>query len=311
MFSKKTKKDKTKGQSPEMLELRQMLRDAIDRNSAIGIVRLGHSGQDPLAQGRLLEWDEKGLVIEQLQIIGRDVRFTLGSRIEAFVKFRETTLVFEAEVTEIAHASQLNEKQYVRSLRLSAPRLLRRGDRRSAFRSSVNGNGEEIPVRMWFLDRMEEDTNDNITGREKTHIYYTDLIAARRKDRLVPIDEEGNEPREIDWNTVRDQAQADAPHAIGRLVDLTANGLGILMYGVAKMQLSRFERIVVQFDLEDQTLDLIVEVRHGVDLKGSTCRVGTLIAHPHIGNMHAPQRRVLEKVAMEIQREQLRLRRSA
>ena len=311
MFSKKSKKDKGKSQSPEAIELQKMLREAIDRNSAIGIVRLGYSGQDPLAQGRLLNWDEKGLVVEQLQIIGRDVRFTMGSRIEAFVKCRDTTLVFEAEVTEVAHASQLNEKQYVRSLRFSDPRLLRRGDRRSAFRSSVNGNGEEIPVKMWFIDRLEEDQADNLTGRNYTQIYYTDLIAARRRERLIPLDEEGNEPREIEWEAVRKSAQCDEPHSIGRLVDLTANGLGILMYGVAKMQLDRFERIAVQFDLEDETLDLIVEMRHAIDLKGSTCRVGTLIVHPHIGNMHAPQRRVLEKVAMEIQREQLRLRRSA
>jgi hypothetical protein len=311
MFSKKPKKNSEPEPADSRRELEQMLRDAIDRNATVGIVRLGYSGQDPLAQGRLLKWDGEGISIEQLQIIGRDVRFTLGTRVEAFVKFRDTTIVFEAKVADVYKVAKLNDDRAVQSLRLSSPQLLRSGDRRSAFRSSITASGDEIPVRMWFVDRCDDEAVESDQEREYAQMYYTDLVAARRNVSLIPKDEDGQEPRDIEWVDVIRDVQVEKPHAIGRLVDLTANGLGLLMYGIKKMQLDRFERIVLRFDLEESSLDLVVEVRHSIDLRGSTCKVGTLIVHPGIGNMHAPQRRVLEQVAMRVQREQIRHRRSA
>jgi hypothetical protein len=311
MFSKRKKSESTNEEAQQKDELKSLLRDAVDRNSAIGIVRLGFSGQDPLAQGRLIDWDDDGITIEEVQVIGRDVRFTIETRIEAFVKMKDTTIVFEARVLATQGHSKMNDRLVVRSIKISKPMLLRKGDRRSAFRSSITASEEEIPVNMWFVDRLESESTEQPPPRTQTQLYYTDLVAARRKEPLIHCDEDGNELRDINWGAVVQVAQEEAPHAIGRLVDLTANGLGILMYGIKKMQLTRFERIAIQFELEEQMIDLVVEVRQGNDLRGSTCKVGTLIIHPQINNVHAPQRRMLEQIAMQVQRDQLRSRRSA
>ncbi len=314
MFSRKSDKS-TKTATPEPkeapLDLKQTLLDAIERNASVGIVRLGYSGQDPLAQGRLLEWDDKGLVIEQLQIIGKEVRFHVGSRIEAYVKFNKLIMMFEAEVLQVEQPTYLNEQRVVRSMRLSQPSLLRQGDRRSAFRSSIAALGQETMVKMWFLDRIGEVPPEPEGGaQQQKNAYYTDLIRAKRAEPLiVDRDEEGN-PLIVDWTMVLAEAHKDQPHAVGRLADLTANGLGFVMYGVSNMQFVRFERIAVQFGLEETLIDLVVEVRQGVDLKGSTCRMGALIVHPSVGSVHAPQRRELERMAMQIQREQLRTRKA-
>lgn len=311
MFSKKSKKIQNPGASSENRALRELLAEAISRNATVGIVRLGYSGQDPLAQGRLISWEDGNIVIEQLQVIGRDVQLSKDTRVEAFIKYKDTTLVFEAKIVAKSEVSKLNEHQVVESLRISEPQLLRKGDRRSAFRSSVTASGDEIPVKMWFLDRVEEGPLDYAPNRMYAQVYYTDLISARRSEYIIERDEDGQELRDIDWGEVIAEAKLDQPHAIGRLVDLTANGLGILMYGVMKMQLDRFERIAVQFELDGDSIDLVIEVRHGMDLRGSTCKLGSLIVHPSISNMHAPQRRLLETVAMRVQREQLKHRRSA
>ena len=311
MFSKKSKKIQNPGASSENRALRELLAEAISRNATVGIVRLGYSGQDPLAQGRLISWEDGNIVIEQLQVIGRDVQLSKDTRVEAFIKYKDTTLVFEAKIVAKSEVSKLNEHQVVESLRISEPQLLRKGDRRSAFRSSVTASGDEIPVKMWFLDRVEDGPLDYAPNRMYAQVYYTDLISARRSEYIIERDEDGQELRDIDWGEVIAEAKLDQPHAIGRLVDLTANGLGILMYGVMKMQLDRFERIAVQFELDGDSIDLVIEVRHGMDLRGSTCKLGSLIVHPSISNMHAPQRRLLETVAMRVQREQLKHRRSA
>ena len=309
MFPKRKKSDKTRdtSMSPEM---RRILRDAVDRNATVGIVRLGYSGQDPLAQGRLIKWDDEGIVVEKVQIIGRDVRLTIETRIEAFIKMNDTTIVFESKILSKHGSARLNENQIVETLRISQPQLLRKGDRRSAFRSSVNASGDEIPVRMWFLDRVENDADGVHSNRSYSQMYYTDLVAARRRTSIIPQDENGKELTQFDWDEVIELAHQSKPHAIGRLVDLTANGLGVLMYGIAKMQLTRFERIAMQFELEGEALDVVVEMRHANDLRGSTCKVGMLIIHPQIGNLNAPQKRLLERVAMQVQRDQLRHRRA-
>lgn len=309
MFSKRKKSEKSSDTAMSR-ELQRLLRDAVDRNATIGIVRLGYSGQDPLAQGRLIKWDDEGIIVEKVQIIGRDVRLTLDTRIEAFIKMNDTTIVFESKIISKHGAARLNENQVVETLRISQPQLLRKGDRRSAFRSSVNASGDEIPVRMWFIDRVEEDADGAHSNRSNSQMYYTDLVAARRRTPIIPQDENGNELSKFDWDNVVSLAQESKPHAIGRLVDLTSNGLGVLMYGIAKMQLTRFERIAMQFELEGESLDVVVEMRHGNDLRGSTCKVGTLIIHPQIGNLNAPQKRLLERVAIQVQRDQLRHRRA-
>ena len=319
MFSRNSKKptkpadSQAAAKKPE--DLKQIFQDAVDRNTSIGIVRLGHSGQDPLAMGRMLEWiDGEVLVLEQLQIIGHDIMFNVGSRVEAFVKFNDTILMFEAEIEELDHATRLNENRVVRSLKLRGPHLLRRGDRRSSFRSSVTASGTDTPVEMWFLDRVVEEIPKEIVqgkGAQKSTTYYTDLQRAKRLETLFPEPENEDEVVEINWPEIIEKVEGEDPHAVGRLADLTANGLGFIMYGVAKMQLNRFERLAARFEVEGEPLDVVVEIRHAVDLKGSTCRVGCLIVHPKIGCVHAPQRRMLEKRAMEIQREQLRIRKSA
>ncbi len=309
MFSRNDKNKSKPAPAKAPVDLKQTLQDAIDRNSSIGIVRLGYSGQDPLAQGRMLALDDKGLVIEQLQIIGKEIRFHVGSRVEAYVKFNKMIMLFEAEIKEVEQPTYLNERRVVRSMLLTKPNLLRQGDRRSAFRSSVTAMGEETPVQMWFLDRIGDPIAEEDVQEQK-NTYYTDLMRARRAEPIIPVAEEDEKPIVVDWPSVIEEAHKESPHAVGRLADLTANGLGFLMYGVAKMQLDRFERIAVRFTLEQTQIDLVVELRHAVDIKGSTCRVGCLIVHPSVGSVHAPQRRLLERLAMQIQREQLRLRKA-
>jgi len=320
MFAKKSKPEG----EPAERDLAEILAEAVDRNTAVGVVRLGYAGEDPLAQGRLLRWSDGHIVIEELQIIGRDVRLHLGNRVEVYVSYGDVMMIFESKVTEIDKPERLNEHRLVHSMRLSEPRLLRRGDRRSAYRASVGSVLDEVPVKLWFLDRLVEpkdEAGDGDEGSEgagdiaknegeadtRQRKYFTDLIAGRRTSRLIPVDDEtGEEPSEIDWTGVIKEAKKGGPHAVGRLVDLSATGIGVLLYGVAKMQLKRFERFAVELELQETEITLIVEMRQATELRGSTCRVGFFVIFPGPGSVRAPERRLIEKVCLEIQRKQIR-----
>jgi len=301
MFAKKQNKSVEPG-----ADLESLFVEAVDRNTAVGIVRLGRSGEDPLAQGRLLKWEDDVLVIEELQVIGRDIVYKEGDRIEAFFKINGRMLTFESKVLSLEMPAHLNKVRMVKSMHLSKPAQLRMGDRRSAYRASVSISKEEIPVQMWFLDRYK--TTDKSAGAmfDEHKRYYTDLMAAKRFNAEIPVNEEGVELAEFDWQPILECAFLESPHALGRIVDLTANGLGILMYGVSNMQLNRFERIGVSFEIEGEKIQLVVEVRQGNDLRGSTCRVGTLLVYPERRNGSSSARRTLERYAMLLQREQLK-----
>jgi len=313
MFSKKSKKSTSpKAPAAPKVDFVELLNEAVDRNTSIGIVHRGRAGSDPLAQGRLLEWKKEELVIEELQIIGRDVSLKTGDLVEAYLSYKGTMLTFEAKVLEVEMPRRLNDVRVVRALHISKPLNLREGDRRSAFRASLSGMPKDIPVKMWFLDRYKpEDDQDEASQEEQDKSYYTDLLAAKSFHAEFPLDEEGNERAHIDWNPILRSAMMEEPHAIGRLIDVTSNGLGILMYGVSNMQLDRFERIGLEFSIEDSKLEFVIEVRQGSDLRGSTCRVGTLILHPDRRDNTTLARRTLDQFAMQIQRDQLKGRNAA
>lgn len=286
-----------------------MLREAVDRNTSIGVVHQSKAGFDPLAQGRLLRWDDEGIVIEELQIIGRDIRIQSGDLLEAYLNYDGLMLSFDAKVLMVEEPTNLNKKRVVSSLVLSKPQNLRESDRRSAFRASLSGHVEDIPVNMWFFDRyLSQMKGEQGVEFSTNNSYYTNLLATMNYDPAYPLDEHGAIRREIDWGRIHLEASVTRPHAVGRLIDLTRNGLGILMYGVSNMQLDRFERIGVSFELEGEQLDFVVELRRGTDLKGSTCRAGMLIVHPEQNGALSHGRRVLERFAMQIQREHLRNR---
>ena len=319
MFSKKSKKTTSNRSSgPPKVDYVGLLNEAIDRNTAVGIVHAGRAGKDPLAQGRMLQWKNNALIIEELQIIGRDVVLKAGDRVEAYLSYNGTMMTFEAEVLEVELPSRLNSERIVRALHITTPTNLREGDRRSAFRASLSGIAEDFPVRMWFLDRYTANdtkgTADNSEGKivstseKSNNAYYTDLLAAKNFDANIPLDENGVEYRDISWKPLLDATMLEFPHARGRLVDMTSNGFGILMYGISSMQLDRFERIGMSFELEGTKLDFVVEVRQGTDLRGSTCRVGTLIVYPDRGEAAVQSKRLIERFAMQIQRDHLRTR---
>ncbi len=313
MFSKKPKKSSTpKASVPPRADFVQLLTDAIDRNTSIGIVHQGRAGHDPLAQGRLLEWQGDILVIEELQVIGRDVVLKADDRVEAYLSYNGTMLTFEAKVLKVEIPRKLNRERVVRALHISKPMNLREGDRRSAFRASLSGLADEIPVKMWFLDRFKPDDefDEPLLGERNTS-YYTDLMAAKLFNSKIPVDEDGNEVHCIDWERVLKAAKLESPHAEGRLIDVTSNGLGILMYGISNMQLDRFERIGLAFNLDGQPLEFVIEIRQGTDLRGSTCRIGALIVYPDQRGGTTLTRRTLEHFAMQIQRDQLRGRKAS
>ncbi|NRA57244.1 MAG: hypothetical protein HRU13_03890 [Phycisphaerales bacterium] len=183
IFGKKqTSENKVDG-SPSAVEA---LRDAFERNCPAGFARLGHVGQDPLATGRLLKWGDKGLEVEELQVIGGEIRFGIGDRLECYATIGEDVIAFGAKVLDMARPQRLNESTVVRSIKLQGPTGVEFGNRRAGYRAQLSVLGGEYEGDVWFLDRWAGEFDPRSTIAEDPNPLFTSIRAAARMSSLYP-----------------------------------------------------------------------------------------------------------------------------
>jgi len=152
--SKRSNNPKRSNQSkPDQQELRARLREMVDLNNPVGLVRPELLGIEPLAYGRLIEWTDEHLAVEELQIIGRKVRIGPQDDVQAFVGRTGDLLTFSSKVTKLSQPVKLNQSKMIKALRLAPPQKLSLGNRRTAFRAPLSARGEPLDARVWFIDR--------------------------------------------------------------------------------------------------------------------------------------------------------------
>lgn len=340
------------GSSPDALEA---LREAVERNCPAGFARLGFVGQDPLATGRLLNWENGRLVVEELQVIGGEIRFGTGDRLECYATLGEDIISFGVKIVDMATPKRLNDSTVVQSITLEGPTGVTFGNRRVAYRASLNVLGGEYTGDLWFLDRFTDKPDFEASVHEDTGAMFTSLRDAALATPLFPmpspeaisayygtplpaqLDEDGNPvegaitalPRpaksetasdvtlrwrslvpstRVDWPMVIRGAFERPPHARVRLSDVSPSGVGMTMYGVAAMQLQRFERVVLRTEIEGRDIHVVGQIRRAEELTQRRCRVGVLLVHPGPKELRAPARRSLEAINLLVQRELIKRR---
>ena len=182
IFGKKKAATKVDG-APSAI---QALRDAFERNCPAGFARLGHVGEDPLASGRLLSWDDNSIEVEELQVIGGEIRFGVGDKLECYATLGDDVIAFGAKVVELARPQRLNESTVVHSIKLEGPTNVEFGNRRGGYRAQLSALGGDYEGEIWFLDRRAGDSEPDESGEEDTNSLFTSIrAAARMPDELV------------------------------------------------------------------------------------------------------------------------------
>ena len=340
------------GSSPEALEA---LREAVERNCPAGFARLGFVGEDPLATGRLLKWEDDRLHVEELQVIGGEIRFGTGDRLECYAMLGEEVISFGVKVRDMAKPQRLNDSTIVQSIALEGPTDVAFGNRRGAYRANLGVLEKEFVGNLWFLDRYTGKDDAPASPSEDANGLFTSLRDAAKATPLYPmpsdealaqfygtplpaqLDEDGNPvegaistlPRpaqsetstdvalrwrtlvpspKVDWPMVILGALERPPHARVRLADVSPNGVGMTMYGVAAMQLQRFERIALRAEVEGHKIEIVGAIRRSEELTQRRCRVGVVMVYPGPRELRAPARRSLEAINLLVQRELMKRR---
>ena len=351
LFSKQ-RESENNGSSPDALEA---LREAVERNCPAGFARLGFVGQDPLATGRLLSWDKNRLFVEELQVIGGEIRFGTGDRLECYATLGEDVIAFGVKVVDMAVPQRLNDTTIVQSITLEGPTGVNFGNRRVAYRANLGVLGREYVGDLWFLDRFTSNDPCRAYPSDVGQTLFTSLREAAQASPLYPmpspelvekfygtplppqLDEDGipvegtasSLPRpahsetaaditlrwrmlvpnsQVDWPMVIGAALERPAHARVRLADVSPNGVGMTMYGVAAMQLQRFERVVLSTTIEGHEIRVAGAIRRSEELTQRRCRVGIVLIHPGPKDLRAEARRSLEAIILKVQREMLKRR---
>jgi hypothetical protein len=125
-----------------------LLRAACARSSVLELHRAENNAATPAARARLLGFSKSGnLLLDRPQVIGRQVPLGMGQTVDAFFQFDDELYTFATSVLRIDVPVRLNDDKRVFGAEIAAPKLIKKGQRRAAFRTSL-ALQDPLPVRL-------------------------------------------------------------------------------------------------------------------------------------------------------------------
>ncbi|MFG0283977.1 MAG: PilZ domain-containing protein [Phycisphaerales bacterium JB039] len=258
-------------QYERQLDGAEALREACGRNAPIEVFRADAEAIDPPARGRLLQLRDDGIVIEKVQVIGRDIRFYAGVPIDAYFSYHGTIFHFRTKVIAAAGPVQLNRRTIVPGMTLARPARVEPGQRRSVYRVSLAGQPTQIEASIWRLDAPAENTDP------------------------------AHDP-------ALESPPNRTPDYIGTVVDASDTGLGLIVEGCPASRFRVYQRVFVQFHApgDSEPIGFGCEIRHARELREDTTRLGVLFLLPPSRSLGDARVRRLVAYLAGVQRAQRR-----
>jgi c-di-GMP-binding flagellar brake protein YcgR len=129
------------------------LLEAVARNAPLELHSLSLDRTIPAARARMLEIDDEAVYLEKPQIIGRNVRISVGQAFVGYFTFDDQIYTFPCTVMQSGRRVRLNSRKLVEGLVLSRPDKVDRGQRRQFYRTSLAA--VQQPVRATFQEVRE------------------------------------------------------------------------------------------------------------------------------------------------------------
>lgn len=251
------------------------LRAATDRNAPLSVVRPDQAGKAPFANGRLLHFRRDCIEIEDVRVIGRDVRLCKGDKLDAYFALDGATFYFPTQILAAASPVRLNQVMVVSGMVLAVPTEVRLGQRRNAFRVSLGAKDQRAYVEAWRPAKWAEDE-----PMDPEHELTVEEILAR------PADHKG-------W-----------------IADASDRGLGIVLESVSYTTIKMFEPMLLRLTLPGRADPLIfeIEVRQARQALDHDSRLGCLILMNRPQETISADIRRLRDYLSEVQRNQLKKR---
>jgi hypothetical protein len=311
---------------------------AVVRNSPLSVARPADIGSLPMARGRILRPVDGAILIENLQIPGRRVPIERGDQVEAYFVQTGEVYRFRARVLSMDTPVQLNDSMVVRGMKLTAPALVERGNRRRIYRQSFVSLRPAVEASVWAvpLDLLTPDQRALVVA-EPPPEPELQAPAAGAEDDALPEEPapgaiegfrieraerviQGLAPHETLFEPVPGltlgQVRAvtkTPPHWSGEVIDASEFGIGLRIARVIYSRLKVFQPLVVRFRLPGvrRPMEFLLEVRRVQGAGRSDARLGgTMLINPaDAGEVGAV--RDLAKYTLTLQRERAKRIRDA
>lgn len=278
----------------EPLQGLDALREACARNTPVEVVRKGRNTVDPAGHGRLLELRDDCVIVEKVQVIGRESRYDTGAEIDCFFNVSGTLMHFTGRILAAGQPVRLNQQMVVPSIRISLPENVAPGQRRNVYRVLLGARTDVPRAEVWSGKRMQQLVEAEIEAQTRAAL-------ATAPAGTTPV----IEPNAVILARLLENTR---PEYCGVVADGSDTGLGLTLYNCLYSRLRLFDQIWVRVLLAGQAEPLILfaEVRQTRALPETTARIGVLILKDDAGGPHPSKLRRLINYLNEVQRSQRR-----
>ena len=287
------------------------------RNSPLSVIRPGELGRSPMARGRFLLPQSGSVVVENLQVPGRDVAIRVDHAIECYFQHEGSVFQFHSRVLEMDTPVKLNDIMIVRGMRIAAPKSIERGNRRSIYRQSFASVQPPVDVSVWAVpitvltadqlvacvphdEPAAAGPQDEVEGFrvERGERLAVGIAAANTLYNLVPG---------LTLDQVRPVMKTPA-HWKGELADASEFGIGLVIHRLVYSRLKVFQPLVARFSLPgaDYATEFLIEIRRVQGVGDFNARVGGILLLDSLSAAEVRSSRDLAKFTLDLQRERAR-----
>jgi hypothetical protein len=290
------------------------------RNAPLSVGRPECIGTEPMARGRFLVPKDGVLVLENLQVPGRTVDIAVDAIVEAFFQSDGDLYTFRTRVLEMDTPVQLNDALIVKGMKVVAPKVVEKGNRRRIYRQSFAVAETPVDVEVWAvpehmltpqqmeaLIRDESEQPESPTDKESVEawVFEPDAEGAPK-----PATNVAPTPRDIVRTAIPGLTLAQLrplmdgkPNWRGEIADASEFGVGLSVLRVVYSRLKVFQPLVVRFTLPDSTrpLEFLMEVRRVQALKNGA-RLGGMFLIDASQGREVQAARELAQFSLQLQR---------
>lgn len=272
------------------------LAEAVARNSPVEIFRTDSIDDAPPGRGRLLELREDVLVLEKVQVIGRDVAFVTGSIVECYFSFKGQLFQFRSKVTETGVPFKLNDQFVVSGMTVERPKEVKVGQRRRSFRVSLAGQDPPIMMDLWFARSAQ-------AGLDQARAAYQD--AERTRDQQLKANPRAKPISLPPKPTILSAVDYAPPDYEAQVVEASDMGLSAAIDRCSYTRFKHLDTLLIRIGLPQPGNVLVfkTEVRHARELREGSTRVGLMmLEEPNAAQAFQANRRKLVAFLQEVQR---------
>jgi hypothetical protein len=292
------------------------------RNSPLSVIRPGELGKSPMARGRFLLPEAGTVVVENLQIPGREVAIQVDQIIEGYFQHEGVVYQFRSRVLEMDTPVKLNDTMVVRGMRIVAPKSIERGNRRSIYRQSFASVQPPVDAAVWAVP-LSLLTPDQLAARvppqELPPGGLEDEVEGFKVERgerssacIAPVDTLYDAVRGLTLDQAR-PVMKTPPHWKGEVADASEFGIGLVLHRLVYSRLKVFQPLAVRFTLPgaDYATEFLLEIRRVQGVGDCNARVGGMLLLNALSAGEVRASRDLAKFTLDLQRERAKRLRDA